>query len=263
MTLLAADRIEVSRGGMPVLRAVSFALQAGELVGLLGANGAGKSTLLGALAGELSAGAGRVTLDGVDVRELGPRRLARRRAVLPQRPALDFDLAVADVVEMGMYPFPGLPAGAVADTAARALALAGASAFAGRRYLQLSGGEQQRVQYARVLAQCLAGREPGEARALLLDEPVSGLDPLHQHRLLSGAAQLARAERVGVLAVLHDVNLAARWCDRLLLLAGGGIAACGAPAEVLTAATLERVFGMPATLLPHPGAPGRPLVVFG
>jgi len=261
--MLAADRLDVSRNGFPVLRQVTVALRAGELVGLLGGNGAGKSTLLATLAGELAPDAGSVTLDGASLAGMAHRRLARRRAVLPQRSALDFDLEVAEVVEMGAYPFPELSAAALAGVVAQALELADAAAYAGRRYLRLSGGEQQRVQYARVLAQCLAAPAADEARYLLLDEPVSSLDPPHQHGLLEGAARLARARRTGVLAVLHDVNLAARWCDRLLLLAGGGIVAQGEPAQVLTAANLRRVYGIEATLIPHPRAPGRPLVVFG
>jgi len=261
--MLAAHDLHVSRQGRPVLRQVSVTLQPGEVVGLLGANGVGKSTLLAVLAGELAPDGGRVTLDGTPLGDLAHRRLARRRAVLPQRAGLDFDLDVAEVVEMGAYPFPELSAADLARLVTRALAQADAATYAGRRYLRLSGGEQQRVQYARVLAQCLAARAPGEARYLLLDEPVSSLDPPHQHGLLQGAARLARDTRTGVLAVLHDVNLAARWCDRLLLLADGGIVAHGPPAQVLTAAHLRRVYGMDASLVPHPCAPGRPLVVFG
>ena len=158
---------------------------------------------------------------------------ARWRArVLPQKPGLGFDLGVAEVVAMGAYPFPELPPAAVEALVDRTLALADATHLRARRYPELSGGEQQRVQFARVLTQCLAARAEGEARYLLLDEPTASLDPRHQGELLRVAVDLARDERVGVLVILHDMNLAARWCDRLLLLGGGRAIASGPPSQV-------------------------------
>ena len=259
--LLARD-ISVSRGRKPVLRGVSLHLRPGELVALLGANGAGKSTLMAALAGELPVHAGAVALDGRPLGEVSAAAQARRRAVLPQSASLTFDLEVDELVAMGAYPHPGLAPAEVQALAARALDLADAAALRGRRYRELSGGEQQRVQLARVLVQCLGARAPGQARYLLLDEPTASLDPRHQHGLLRAAAGLARSDEVGVLAILHDVNLAARWCDRLVLLADGGVAADGPPDAVLDAQLLQRVYGASVTLLPHPRLPGRPLVLF-
>jgi len=259
---LVADRIHVARNGREVLADLSLTIAPGTVTGLLGANGAGKSTLLAALSGELAPRSGRLALDGVDLQDLGVRRQARLRAVLPQKPALTFDLQVSEVVAMGAYPFPELAPAEVDALVHDALALAGVSALAERRYLALSGGEQQRVQFARVLTQCRAGRQAGQARYLMLDEPISNLDPRHQGELLAVSARLAHEEGMGVLVILHDVNLAARWCDQLVLLAGGHVHAAGAPAEVLTPALLRGVYDVDADVLPHPVHPGRLLVLF-
>ena len=161
----------------------------------------------------------------------------------------------------GRLPFPELPPAAVEALVDRTLALADATHLRARRYPELSGGEQQRVQFARVLTQCLAARAEGEARYLLLDEPTASLDPRHQGELLRVAVDLARDERVGVLVILHDMNLAARWCDRLLLLGGGRAIASGPPSQVLTPASLHLAYGIAAQVVPHPLAPGRVLVL--
>lgn len=261
--MLSADHIDVARGATTILSGLSLSLQAGETVGVLGANGAGKSTFLAALADELPVAAGQVTLRGEPLRRLSHGQQARERAVLPQKPSLGFDLGVDEVVAMGAYPFPELTEAQIDALSVRVLELADVTHLAGRRYLTLSGGEQQRVQFARVLLQSLAAREAGDARYLLLDEPTSSLDPRHQHDLLSVASRLAREAALGVLVILHDVNLAVRWCDRLLLLSGGRALACGAPQDVLTAENLQEVYGIAVTLLPHPQMPGRPLVLFG
>ena len=258
---LAASQLVLARGGRDILSDLSLEIAPGTVTALLGANGAGKSTLLGALAGELAPRAGRLSLDGVDLRDLGVRRQARLRAVLPQKPGLGFDLPVSEVVAMGAYPFPELAPAEVDALVVQALALAGMAEHATRRYLALSGGEQQRVQFARVLAQCRAGRRAGQTRYLLLDEPISNLDPRHQGELLQVATRLAHDEGVGVLVILHDINLAARWCDRLVMLAHGRLLAAGQPAEVLTPALLREVYDVDADVIDHPTLPGRRLVL--
>ncbi len=258
---LAAENIDVARGRLPVLTGVSLTLEPGSMVGLLGANGAGKSTLLAALAGELRPGAGRVLLDGADLRAVPARKQARRRAVLPQKPSLTFDLGVRDVVSMGTYPFPELGLDVVDDFIDAALSQAGVAYLAERRYPELSGGEQQRVQFARVLAQCRAAVRDGVAPYLLLDEPISSLDPKHQIELLRTAWTLAHDEGLGVLVIVHDINLAAYWCDRLILLADGAVAAEGEPGAVLTPALLRAVYDIEADVLPHPREPGKLLVL--
>lgn len=259
--MLAAHDLTLSRGGQRILTRVSLDLRPGEVVGLLGANGAGKSTLLAAMAAELSPDAGHVHMQGEPLAGIAYGQQARQRAVLPQKPGLTFDLAVNEVVAMGAYPFPELSPADVDTLVHDALALADAAHLAGRRYPELSGGEQQRVQFARVLVQCRAARQPGEPRYLLLDEPTASLDPKHQTDLLRRARDLALTGNTGVLVILHDMNLAARWCDRLLLLSGGSTIALGTPEAVLTPANLYLAYGIDAQVIAHPLQPGRLLVL--
>ena len=277
--MLQAHGIAVQRGERQILTDIDLSLPAGQVIGVLGANGAGKSTLLAALAGELSPSTGRITLNGRPLSAWPAAELARCRAVLPQSPSLQFDLPVATVIGMGAYPHArhsrtGAHPTNRHDTAQaamaedqrilqRVLALADVQDLYERRYRRLSGGEQQRVHLARVLYQLLLARQGhDEYRVLMLDEPTASLDPRHQLHLLSAVHTLAHEENVAALVILHDLNLAAGCCDRLLLLGQGRVAACGTPAQVLTPDTLRQVYGVEATVLPHPNQPGRPLVVF-
>lgn len=277
--MLQAHGIAVQRGERQILSDIDLSLPAGQVIGVLGANGAGKSTLLAALAGELSPSTGRITLNGRPLSAWPAAELASCRAVLPQSPSLQFDLPVATVIGMGAYPHArhtrtGAPRTDSRDTAQAAiaedqrilqhvLALADVQDLYGRRYRLLSGGEQQRVHLARVLYQLLLARQGhNEYRVLMLDEPTASLDPRHQLHLLSAVHTLAHEENVAALVIMHDLNLAAGCCDRLLLLGQGRVAACGTPAQVLTPDTLRQVYGVEATVLPHPNQPGRPLVVF-
>lgn len=277
--MLQAHGIAVQRGERQILSDIDLALPAGQVIGVLGANGAGKSTLLAALAGELSPSTGRITLNGRPLSAWPAAELARCRAVLPQSPSLQFDLPVATVIGMGAYPHARhtrteAPRTDSRDTAQaaiaedqrilqRVLALADVQDLYERRYRRLSGGEQQRVHLARVLYQLLLARQGhDEYRVLMLDEPTASLDPRHQLHLLSAVHTLVHEENVAALVIVHDLNLAAGCCDRLLLLGQGRVAACGTPAQVLTPDTLRQVYGVEATVLPHPNQPGRPLVVF-
>lgn len=279
--LLAARRLACRRGARQIFENLSFELHAGEVIGILGANGAGKSSLMAVLAGELPASLGEVELDGRPIGAWTPAQLACRRAVLPQSPSLVFDLAVRTVIEMGAYPHlrtgdraRARAAGSAKSPPSRqdsipardawslALALADVEALVDRQYAKLSGGEQQRVQFARVLLQTLSARQPGERRLLMLDEPTSSLDPRHQLQLLAAVRHLAHVEGLGALVIVHDVNLAACWCDRLMLLDGAGMVSQGVPADVLTPANLLRAFGVPAVVVPRPADEGRPFVLF-
>lgn len=253
--MLCAENLTIQRGSKRVLTGIDLALQPGEMLGVLGPNGAGKSTLLDALSGELKPSEGRITLDDRPLSEwTGPER-AQRLAILPQTSTLNFAFRVEDVVGMGRLPHA---TGRVRDEQiiGEALGAADAAHLAGRNYLELSGGERQRVHLARVLAQLWPG---ASGQTLLLDEPTSMLDPLHQHITLQAARNIA-ANGVAVLVILHDLNLAARYCDRLLLLHNGGAHALGTPDEVLQAEPLRAVFDLEVLVQRHPER-GHPLII--
>ena len=260
--MLKVEQLHCARAGQPVLQNVSFTLAAGEVIGVLGANGAGKSTLLATLAGEIKPASGQIIWQDQAISTLPAAMAARQRAVLPQAPTLAFDLDVADVIATGAYPFPELAPEEVNELAQKALAFADAQALQTRRYLRLSGGEQQRIQLARVLVQVLAAHKINQSALLLLDEPIASLDPKHQLLVLRAVRQLASEYGVAVLLVLHDVNLAASLCDRLLLLAQGRVAAYGSPHATLNSATLQAVYDTPATVITHPQNAERLLVLF-
>ncbi len=228
---------------------------------VIGPNGAGKSTLLHLLSGALAPDRGWVGLDGRPLGEWPRTELARRRAVLPQASDLSFPFRGIEVVLMGRAAHAGVSDrdrdAAVAFAALRAT---DALHLAERVYPTLSGGERQRVQLARVLAQIWpddGGAD--EPRFLLLDEPTSALDLLHQHLVMSVARDLAD-HGVGVLAVLHDPNLAAMYADRIVVLDNGCVVADGAVEAVLTEATIGRVFGLAVTVGRHPTR-GTPTVL--
>jgi iron complex transport system ATP-binding protein len=221
-----------------VLRGLDLSVAAGELVALLGPNGSGKTTLLRAIAGTLPRDAGRVALFGRDLAEWSRVALARRVAVLPQSLALPDGFRVAELVEMGRAPHATRWFGSSADDTAaveRALTDADALDLAGRYADELSGGERQRVLVAMALAQ--------EPDLLLLDEPTLHLDIAHQATLLASVARLQARRGLTVIAVLHDLNLAAAHVPRVAVLGGGRIAADGAPASVLNPALVRELFG--------------------
>lgn len=262
-----ARAITARRGRRIILNRTSLCVQEGEVLSLLGANGAGKSTFLSVLAGELKLPAASqcdaILINDRPLYALGAAEQARSRAVLPQKPSLGFDLEVAEVLEMGAYPFPELSAGEAGHLIRDVLDLAGIAPLMHRRYIELSGGEQQRVQFARVALQVLANRDADpRGRYMLLDEPTASLDPLHQQSLMKTLVHMARSQRIGVLVILHDVNLAARWSDRIALLSQNEIVACDTPTRVLTSDNLKRIYDVDAHVTAHPTLPDTPLVVF-
>ncbi|MGF0242021.1 heme ABC transporter ATP-binding protein [Rhodococcus sp. IEGM1300] len=238
-----------------MLSDITLELKPGEVLGVLGPNGAGKSTLLGALCGELQPDQGSVWLGERHLAQWAGALRAQRLAVLPQVSTLDFGFRVEEVVGMGRLPYQS---GRVRDgeIIASALQAADAGHLSGRSYLALSGGERQRVHLARVLAQLW----PGEAgQTLLLDEPTSMLDPLHQHTTLQAVREFAN-RGAAVLVILHDLNLAARYCDRILLLEGGRPIALDTPEQVLRPEPLKAVFGLEVLVQSHPER-GHPLII--
>lgn len=251
MPRLAADAVSLRRGDRALLDAVSCHLDSGELVVLLGPNGAGKTSLLRVLLGLERPDDGVATLDGQAVERLHPLERARSLAYLPQQQELAWPLKVRDVVALGRYAY-GAAAGALSAEDRRAVDQALSDCeletLAARDATTLSGGEQARMHCARALAV--------EAPLLLADEPVAALDPLHQHRLMALLRQRAKAGQ-GVLVVLHDVALAARYADRLLWLKSGRLLAAGGVDETLSAARLREVYDVAARVS------GREVIIEG
>ncbi len=249
--MLAVQGISVRAGrkGPVILHDVSFEAAAGEVLVVLGANGSGKSTLLRAIGGELEAFTGRIDWKGRDLQKHRLEDLARERAFLDQQSRVPFAFTAREIVRMGRYPFFGRTPGTLDEEAVdAALASMHATHYQHRPMPSLSGGEQQRVHIARVLAQLHRPDGPG---LLLMDEPLNDLDIKHQHGVLSIARDKAR-EGACVLVVLHDVDLAARYADRLLLMHKGRCVGVGTPAEMMDPAVLEAVYDMPAAVQVDP-----------
>ncbi|WP_010187628.1 ABC transporter ATP-binding protein [Sphingomonas sp. PAMC 26605] len=240
MVTIATQGLSVALGGRRVLESIDVTLEQGALIGVIGPNGAGKSTFARALLGLLPAEAGRVMIDGADVATLGSEGVARRVAYLPQAYALHWPLSVARLVGLGRLPHLGpFSRIGVEDQAAIDAALrdTGTTHLADRTATDLSGGERARVMLARALAT--------GAPALIADEPLTALDPGHQLEIMALLQAQARGGAL-IVVVLHDLSIAARFCDRLLLLDQGRLVADGAPDAVLTDAALAQVYGITA-----------------
>lgn len=237
--MLQAMNVNVRIGGRVIVQGLDFEALPGQVTAIVGPNGSGKSTLLKALCNELPF-TGNVSINGRDLRSLLPREAATMRAVLPQESRLTFPFTVHEVVSMGLTA--GRAGTATAGLPVRALERVDLASFGSRFYGDLSGGEQQRVQLARVLCQVWEPILDGMPRYLLLDEPVSSLDIRHQLLVMDIARSFAAAGG-GVVAILHDLNLTALYADRVLALQAGRMATFGPPAEVLTSDLLLDVFG--------------------
>lgn len=249
---LRAEGVTVERAGRPILSQVDLEVHHGETLALVGPNGAGKSTLLGALCGDLRPKTGTVEIAGAPLNAWTPRELAMRRSMLPQHHTLSFPFTVAEVVRMGRMPWFGTELEEEDDSAVgQAMRDADVAALADRPFPSLSGGEQARVALARVLAQ--------RAAVVLLDEPTAALDIRHQELVFA----VTRGQTVrghAVVAVVHDLGLAAAYADRVAVLSAGRLVACGPPHEVLTQSLLSEVYQHEIEVLPHPRT-GRPLVL--
>ncbi len=243
--MLTVEQVDAGYGDSLALRDVSLSLAAGEFLGVLGPNGCGKTTLLRVLRGTLRPRTGHVRLEGRDLRTIDARALAGIMAYLPQELAIELDFTVRELALMGRSPHVSrFVSESAADrrAAERSMELADVLHLADRPVTALSGGERQRA----LIAMCLA-QEP---KLLLLDEPTNHLDLAHQLSILDLIARLNR-DGLAVVAVFHDLNLAAEYCGRLVLMENSRIIATGTPAEVITEDAIRRVYGVQAVVEPN------------
>ncbi len=242
-------------GDTQVLGPVDARFAPGEVVGLIGHNGSGKSTLLKLLAGQQSPSSGTVRFEGAPVADWGARAFARRVAYLPQHPPATGHLTARELVGFGRYPWHGLLGRFSREDRRRveaAMRMTQTQAFADRAVDSLSGGERQRVWLAMLLAQ--------ESDFLLLDEPLSALDIAHQVEVLELIRRLSHELGLSVVIVLHDINMAARFCDDLVAMHSGGLLVRGAPGQVMDSTTLRGIYGVSMQVLTPPGQ-SRPVAI--
>ncbi|MDX9730596.1 MAG: heme ABC transporter ATP-binding protein [Bdellovibrionales bacterium] len=269
-TLLSAQDVSFRIENRDLVHKVNLNLRAGEIVAVIGRNGAGKTTLLRLLTGDLKPSQGHVSVFGQPIETHSLKELAKNRAVLSQSTPLHFDFRVFEVVLLGRTPHQHSHRESQTDIqiAKHCLTQVGLAGFENRQYLTLSGGEQQRVQLARALAQITAPDQAtdteSQASLLFLDEPTSSLDISHQHKILQVARarvdQSQHGHALGVFAILHDINLAAQYADRILVLSQGQRLAFGPSAEVLNSDLLSEAFQHPITVIDHPTAAGKLVV---
>lgn len=239
-----------------LLHPIDLSIDHGEMVGLIGHNGSGKSTLLKLLARQLPVSSGHIALEGKALNKWQDRAFARQVAYLPQQPPATDGLTVKELVRFGRYPWHGaLGRFSLEDQkqVARAMALTGTEVFSHRSVDELSGGERQRVWLAMLIAQ--------NARFLLLDEPTSALDVAHQLDVLSLIRDLGKELEVGVVVVLHDINMAAGFCDRLIALHSGQMLTEGTPDQLMNQTTLMDIYGVNMSVVPHPHREGARIAV--
>lgn len=242
--MIETKDLAIQLGGKTILKNVNIRAKPGEVTAIVGPNGSGKTTLIRALSGDLPY-TGQALLDGALFESFKPWQMAERRAVLPQASALSFPFTVREIVTLGLTGGrSGLAASEEAHLPDQALELVDLNGFGGRYYQELSGGEQQRAQLARVLCQVWKPVLDGQPRYLLLDEPVSSLDIRHQMLVMDIARNFA-AKGGGVITILHDLNLTALYADHVVMVHDGSIDACGTVAETFTNERLLRVYECP------------------
>jgi len=254
-TALAIEKLDFAYGRAPVLAGLDLSVAAGTITGILGPNGSGKTTLVRLASAALRPAAGRISVFGSDLSDLPSRERARRVAVVPQETHPVFEFTVEEIVRMGRAPhlgLLGLEAPRDRAIAHEAMERCEVTHVAARSFRALSGGERQRVMLARALAQ--------EARLLLLDEPTAFLDLKHRLAVYTLLGRLHRENGLTVVVVSHDINLAARYCDRLVLLRCGAIAADGTPAQVLRPDPIRSVYEVEVEIGTDPSS-GRPFVI--
>lgn len=259
--MLVAENIRVKVGDRSLLSDVDLRLEPGMCVSLMGPNGAGKSTLLKVLTGEIKPLAGRVLLNGAELDAWRVAQRARLRAVLPQHLDLAFPFSAWEVALLGRMPHHrGVPGLRDREVVAEVMRLLDVFDLAGQAYTRLSGGERARVQLARVFAQIWDEPADRQPRYLLLDEPTAALDIAHQLDLMQRLGALLE-RGVGVLMILHDINLAATHADQVVMLRDGAVKAVGAPPQVMTPDVLREVFSVEACVIADPRR-SNPVIVF-
>jgi iron complex transport system ATP-binding protein len=245
---VSAEDVTYAIRGKKLIAGVSLALERGQMTAVIGPNGAGKSSLLRILAGELAPSSGRVCYANVDAQLLAPWQLAARRVVMAQTTRLAFPFSVWEVAALGIDGLGrGFPRSRRQDLIKAALEKAEVGHLAERIYQTLSGGEQQRVQFARALTQLWAGDAANAAPVLFLDEPTAHLDVRHQWMIMDEARNLA-ANGVSTFVTVHDLNLAAAYADRIIVMNRGYLVAQGSSAEVLSSDLVATVFGLDAKI---------------
>lgn len=243
---LEALGVGVNMSGRKLLDDISVEFRAGHVTAILGPNGAGKSTLMSSLTGQRKPDAGHVELEGRVLQGCAPAELARLRAFVAQETQVAFDFTVREVVDLGRYPHRMRPSPQEAHIAGLAMQATAVEHLADRSLNTLSGGEKARVHLSRALAQVWESSGNDKSRWLLLDEPTAALDLQHQHRMLQLARRWADAHGVGVIAVLHDLNLALRYSDRCIVLKEGRLFAAGETSVVLNEDCIGNVWGVTA-----------------
>lgn len=247
LTAIDAQNLKIAYSDTPIVADLSLKLQTGEVTALLGPNGSGKSTILRSLARLLQPTKGAIYLNGRNIAKMPTKQIARQMAMLPQSPEIQASVTVWELVSYGRYPYQNILGGLSSkdiDAMRWALEITNLEPLAQRGVDTLSGGERQRAWIAMALAQ--------QTQVLLLDEPTTFLDIRHQLDLLSLVRKLNRDRHLTVGWVLHDLNQAAAYSDRLIMLAKGKVVANGTPKEVIKTATIKEVFGVEMTVIPHP-----------
>ncbi|QEM10679.1 heme ABC transporter ATP-binding protein [Mucilaginibacter rubeus] len=246
--MLTVENVTYKTGKHTLVKDISFMVQPGEIMVILGANGAGKSSLMRLLSAEKKLSAGSISLSGKALNSYTAKELALKRAILNQQNIVNLDFSAMEIVQMGRYPHYGnKPMTHDLDIINEVMTVTGTTHMADRSFLSLSGGEQQRVHLARVLAQIWDTPEA----LLLLDEPVSGMDILYQQQTLSLAHMLAKKGFM-VVAILHDINLAAQYADNIMMLKNGRKWYHGAPADILSTKSIYDVFETEADVFTNP-----------
>jgi iron-chelate-transporting ATPase len=247
MALFELDGASFTIPGRVLLQPLTLAFPARKVVGLIGHNGSGKSTLIKLLARQQPVSSGAIRFQGKALTEWGDRLFARKVAYLPQQTPAATGMLVKELAALGRYPWHGALGrfGRVDhDKVDEAMVLTDVASFADRLVDTLSGGERQRVWLAMLVAQ--------DAECLLLDEPISALDVAHQIEILSLVHRLSEEKGLGVVVVLHDINMAARFCDEIIALHSGRLIARGTPSDIMTQECLQAIYGIPMGIMPHP-----------